>query len=120
MPPRRGLPCVLPSILCLALAGCVGEIGDPASGADAGGAVLDEDGGHGRGRGAPDGAGPPDDPGSQPNGGTGSAGACPAGDLGARIDFDRLLVGGSMDDAQFSDAPFDLRYRYLASDVPAG
>jgi hypothetical protein len=43
---------------------------------------------------------------------------CPAAALGARLGRDRLLVGGSMDDAQFALAPFDIRYQYVAGDVP--
>ena len=69
-----------------------------------------------------DDAGPGDDGGTpdagpRPDGG----GACPAADLGARLGGrDRLLIGGSMSDTPFAAAPFDLRYRYLAGDVPQG
>ncbi|MCK9463716.1 MAG: hypothetical protein M0R80_29200 [Proteobacteria bacterium] len=46
--------------------------------------------------------------------------ACPAGDLGAELGWDHLALGGSMEDDSFTAAPFDLRYRYLAGDVPEG
>jgi hypothetical protein len=54
--------------------------------------------------------------------GTGDAGAgCPAAALGAQLGGrDRLLIGGSMSDDAFAAAPFDLRYHYLAGDVPSG
>lgn len=45
--------------------------------------------------------------------------ACPAAALGQRLGRDRLLVGGSMDDADFAAEPFDVRYKYLAGAVPA-
>ncbi len=48
-----------------------------------------------------------------------SAGSCPAATLGGRLGHSRLLVGGSMEDAPFMAAPFDIRYRYLAGEVPA-
>jgi hypothetical protein len=44
--------------------------------------------------------------------------ACPASSLGARLGRDRLLLGGTMDDAAFDARPFDLRYVYLAANVP--
>ncbi len=48
-----------------------------------------------------------------------STAACPAAALGARLGRSRFLVGGAMEDAQFAMVPFDVRYRYLAGDVPA-
>ncbi len=48
-----------------------------------------------------------------------SSASCPAAELGALLGRDRLLVGGMMDDTAFAAAPFDLRYKYLAGNVPA-
>ncbi len=44
--------------------------------------------------------------------------SCPASSVGARLGRDRLLVGGTMDDSAFAAEPFDLRYVYLAANVP--
>lgn len=46
--------------------------------------------------------------------------ACPAGPLGASLGRTHLLVGGSMRDEEFGLAPFDIRYHYVAGDVPDG
>lgn len=61
-----------------------------------------------------------DDAGVSPDGGgrDGSVGACPAADLGALLGRDRLFIGGSMSDNAFASAPFDIRYHYVAGDVP--
>lgn len=46
---------------------------------------------------------------------------CAAASLGQRLGGrDRLLVGGSMSDPRFAEAPFDLRFQYLAGAVPGG
>ncbi len=45
---------------------------------------------------------------------------CPAAELGEILGVERLLLGGSMDDESFAQAPFDLRYHYVAGNVPAG
>lgn len=45
-------------------------------------------------------------------------GKCPAARLGAKLGKTDLMVGGSMEDADFATSPFDLRYQYLAGDVP--
>ena len=47
------------------------------------------------------------------------AAGCPAGDLGQMLGFDRLLVGGQMDDTSFRDAQPDVRYHYATGGVPA-
>jgi len=44
--------------------------------------------------------------------------ACAAEALGARLGRTQLMVGGAMDDGEFDLAPFDLRYHYVAGDVP--
>jgi hypothetical protein len=46
------------------------------------------------------------------------AASCPAADLAERMGLSHLLVGGRMDDAQFAEAAFDLRYRYLSDEIP--
>ncbi len=43
---------------------------------------------------------------------------CPAAAIGERIHRNHLIIGGSMRDEDFSVAPFDMRYQYLAGDVP--
>lgn len=43
---------------------------------------------------------------------------CPAAALGAQLGRDTLMIGGSMDDASFGAAPFDIRYAYVAGGVP--
>lgn len=48
----------------------------------------------------------------------GQPGDCPAADLGVRLGRDRLLIGGSMSDTAFGGAPFDIRYHYVAGNVP--
>jgi len=40
--------------------------------------------------------------------------------LGNVLGKDRLLVGGAMEDAAFAAASFDLRYHYVAGNVPSG
>ncbi|RLB65671.1 MAG: hypothetical protein DRI90_01400 [Deltaproteobacteria bacterium] len=45
---------------------------------------------------------------------------CPAAALGTVLGRDHLLIGGSMDDSAFAAEPFDLRYQYLAGNVPTG
>src|SRR5689334_19999034 len=52
--------------------------------------------------------------------GDGDADACPAATLGDLLGHDRLLIGGSMEDGDFGQAAFDLRYQYLSGNVPAG
>ncbi len=44
---------------------------------------------------------------------------CPAQALGNRLGRSHLFVGGSMTDESFDRAPFDIRYQYLAGNVPA-
>jgi hypothetical protein len=46
------------------------------------------------------------------------AATCPAAALATRLGRTRLLVGGTMDNAPFMQAPFDIRYVYLSGDVP--
>jgi len=43
---------------------------------------------------------------------------CPAAEVGDVLGHDRLMIGGSMTVDSFEVAPFDLRYQYLAGDVP--
>jgi len=125
------------------LSGCVGKIGGTgeASLDTANPSAEDGDGGPSAvdGHDRPDGAGNlpdaenlpdpdaatnlPDAAGSPPNDpdpDAGNTASCPAGDLANRIGVEHLLVGGSIDDAEFAEAPFDLRYHYLASDAPTG
>jgi len=45
---------------------------------------------------------------------------CPAEVVGDLLGRDALMLGGSMEDGSFVQAPFDIRYRYLAGDVPEG
>ena len=103
----------------LALLGLLGLLGPGLAGCgDDDGAAPDaavRDGGHPTDAAVtPDAA--PTDAGPRPDGG----GDCPAADLGTLLGRDRLLIGGSMSDDAFDQAPFDLRYRYLAGAVPAG
>ena len=97
------------------LGGCVGSIVDPSNpdGPARDGSVgsADADPGPDRSHTA-DGSSTGDD---VP---TGQA-ACPAGDLALSLGADHLLVGGRMEDAEFDQAPFDLRYHYLADEIPA-
>ncbi len=44
--------------------------------------------------------------------------ACPAETIGELLGRDHLMLGGSMENESFAQAPFDIRYRYLAGDVP--
>lgn len=43
---------------------------------------------------------------------------CPASTLGEALGRDHLMCGGSMRDEEFALAPFDIRYQYVAGDVP--
>ncbi len=44
---------------------------------------------------------------------------CPAAGVGETLGRQRLFLGGTMDDESFARAPFDLRYQYMAGNVPA-
>lgn len=47
-----------------------------------------------------------------------STSSCPAQDLANRLGITHLAIGGSMSDDRFAEADFDLRYQYLAGNVP--
>ncbi|MBW2260801.1 MAG: hypothetical protein JRG91_02425 [Deltaproteobacteria bacterium] len=106
----RSLMCVTSAALLLALHGC----GGPAGGADdadgTGDGTLDAD------PEVPADAADADVPDVVEDG----PGACPAATLGAELGRTHLLLGGSMRDEEFALAPFDLRYHYVAGDVPEG
>ena len=89
--------------------------GSGASGATtgSGGSAAGGTGGGTGGQGASSGGG-------GAGGGAGGQAACPAAAAGAKLGVSQLLVGGSMDDADFALAPFDLRYRYVSGNVPSG
>jgi hypothetical protein len=49
---------------------------------------------------------------------TDADGDCPAAKIGEMLGRDRLMLGGSMADESFAKVKFDLRYQYLAGNVP--
>lgn len=116
MPPFPRRSQIAPPLLALALAACAGSpAGAPSSIPVAAAAA-----GGGAG-GAPDGGGAPSSspaaPGSQPAAGT-SCLASPL--LGQLARPARLLVGADMTDAVAAQAPFDIRYLYLAGGLSDG
>jgi len=94
------------------------EVGAGGSGATTatGGSGAGGVGGHG----AAGGSGASGGSGAGGGSGGGVVGSCPAAELGAQLGLDHLLVGGAMADADFASAAFDLRYHYVAGNVPSG
>jgi hypothetical protein len=45
--------------------------------------------------------------------------ACPAATVGKALGRESFMIGGAMTDASLATAPFDIRYQYLAGNVPA-